>query len=132
MARGTGRGLDRRSVKDWFSGLSFELQEAVLADFEAVFQASKAERISALEDELAKLRNGAAEPARPVGRRVGRPRNAAPRKRVSEKKGVKIPPKYADDKGNTWAGRGVYPVWVRDYLKKRGNKLDDLLIAKTG
>lgn len=123
--------LDRRGVKDWFLGLSFDMQEAVLADFEAAFAVSKAERISALESELNKLRNGSAAPVRTATGRPGRPPRAQAKTRTSEKKGVKVPPKYADKEGNTWAGRGVYPVWIRDYLKKRGNKLEDLLIAKT-
>jgi len=111
--------IDRREVKSWFSGLSFEVQQSVLDDFEAAFQASKEQRIGALEKELARLRGRKQQ--------VG---STAPKKAVSPKKGVKVPPKYRDANGNTWAGRGVQPTWLREYLKKRGNKLEDLLIKK--
>jgi DNA-binding protein H-NS len=111
--------IDRREVKNWFAGLSFEAQQSVLDDFEATFQASKEQRIGALEKELATLRG-----RKPEGGTV------PPKRGSSPKKGVKVPPKYRDANGNTWAGRGVQPTWLRDYLKKRGNKLEDLLIKK--
>lgn len=124
------RSLDRRAVKEWFSELDFNAQEAVLGDFQSSFTSSKAERISVLESELAKLKNGSAAAARPTPTRVGRPPKAETTKRVAANKGVKVPPKYRDKDGNTWAGRGAQPRWLVAYLKKRGNKLDDLLIAK--
>jgi len=115
------RGMDRRGVKDWFSGLTFEVQQSVLQDFSQLVEFSKSERISALEKELASLR-GAGGSVK--GGRVSKP---------SSKKGVSIAPKYKDPVSeNTWAGRGMQPVWVREYLKKRGTKLDDLLIDKKG
>jgi DNA-binding protein H-NS len=111
--------IDRREVKSWFSGLSFEVQQSVLDDFEAAFNASKEQRISALERELASLRGKKPESGASSAKKAGSP-----------KKGVKVPPKYRDANGNTWAGRGVQPTWLREYLKKRGNKLEDLLIRK--
>lgn len=113
------RSIDRRGVKDWFAGLNFELQKSVLDDFASTYEASKEKRISALETELAALRGG----------RSGA--EAKPGPKPSSKKGVKVPPKYVDKAtGKTWAGRGVQPAWVQDHLKRRGAKLDDLLIAK--
>lgn len=137
MAKAT-RAFDMRGVKDWFAGLSFEVQEKVLGDLGETFNSSKEERISALEEELSALRGGGAPKRR--GRPAGSKRSpsssssasngTASKRRTSSKKGVKVAPKYADGKGNTWAARGVYPVWIREYLKKRGNKLEDLLIKK--
>ena len=46
------------------------------------------------------------------------------------RKGRKVPPKYRDRRsGETWAGRGAQPVWLREKLKK-GAKLDDFLIER--
>jgi DNA-binding protein H-NS len=42
-------------------------------------------------------------------------------------KGRKIPAKYQDDQGNTWAGRGARPKWLVGALKK-GKKLDSFLV----
>ena len=117
------KALDLRAVKDWFSGLSFEAQETVLKDLSHSLESSKEARISALEGELKKLRGGNGRAAAPAKATRGR-------RGPSPKIGSKVPPKYKDGQGNTWAGRGAQPVWLREYLKKRGNKLDDLLIAK--
>jgi DNA-binding protein H-NS len=45
-------------------------------------------------------------------------------------KGRKIPAKYRDKSGNTWAGRGAQPVWLREKLKA-GAKLEDFAVQKT-
>jgi DNA-binding protein H-NS len=52
------------------------------------------------------------------------------RGRGSAMKGRKVPAKYRDKEGNTWAGRGAQPVWLREKLKA-GAKLEDLAVAKT-
>jgi len=39
-------------------------------------------------------------------------------------KGRKVAVKYRDRSGNTWAGRGAQPVWLRAQLKA-GAKLED-------
>jgi DNA-binding protein H-NS len=43
-----------------------------------------------------------------------------------------VPPKYRNpkDPSQTWAGRGLQALWLRDALKS-GKKLDSFLIAKT-
>src|SRR6516164_1449049 len=46
-------------------------------------------------------------------------------------KGRKVPIKYRDRTGNTWAGRGAQPVWLREKLKA-GAKLQDFAVHKTG
>jgi DNA-binding protein H-NS len=50
--------------------------------------------------------------------------------RGSAMKGRKVPIKYRDKAGNTWAGRGAQPVWLREKLKA-GAKLEDFAVQKT-
>jgi len=45
-------------------------------------------------------------------------------------KGRKVPPKYRNPSGETWAGRGVRPRWLVAAIKG-GKKLDDFLIDKS-
>jgi DNA-binding protein H-NS len=52
------------------------------------------------------------------------------RGRQSSMKGRKVPIKYRDKAGNTWAGRGAQPVWLREKLKA-GAKLEDFAVQKT-
>ena len=52
------------------------------------------------------------------------------RGRQSSMKGRKVPVKYRDKEGNTWAGRGAQPVWLREKLKA-GAKLQDFAVQKT-
>src|SRR5262245_11616295 len=53
------------------------------------------------------------------------------RGRGSSRKGKKVPPKYRDRSGNTWAGRGAKPRWLVAAIKE-GKKLEDFSIEKTG
>ena len=50
--------------------------------------------------------------------------------RGSSLKGRKVAVKYRDKSGNTWAGRGAQPVWLREKLKA-GAKLEDFAVHKT-
>jgi DNA-binding protein H-NS len=45
-------------------------------------------------------------------------------------KGKKVPPKYRDTSGNTWAGRGAKPRWLVAAIKD-GKKLEDFAVEKT-
>jgi H-NS histone family len=54
----------------------------------------------------------------------------ARRGRGSAMKGRKVPAKYRDREGNTWAGRGAQPVWLREKLKA-GAKLEEFAVQKT-
>jgi DNA-binding protein H-NS len=45
-------------------------------------------------------------------------------------KGKKVPIKYRDKEGNTWAGRGAQPVWLREKLKA-GAKIEDFAVQST-
>jgi DNA-binding protein H-NS len=49
--------------------------------------------------------------------------------RGSRMKGRKVAVKYRDDSGNTWAGRGAQPVWLRGKLKA-GAKLEDFAVGE--
>lgn len=73
------------------------------------------QKASQLEGQLSRL-----------GGEIGTPR----RGRLSGLKGRKVPAKYRDKEGNTWAGRGAQPVWLRDKLKA-GAKLEDFAVEKT-
>src|SRR6478752_1076855 len=55
---------------------------------------------------------------------------AAGRGRGGSLKGKKVPPKYRDTSGNTWAGRGAKPRWLVAAIKE-GKKLEDFAIEKT-
>lgn len=48
---------------------------------------------------------------------------------ASKAAGDAAAPKYADDAGNTWSGRGPRPRWVKDALAS-GKSLNDLLAPK--
>ena len=50
--------------------------------------------------------------------------------RGSSLKGKKVPAKYRDRAGNTWAGRGARPRWLVAAIKE-GKKLEDFSIEKT-
>ena len=44
-------------------------------------------------------------------------------------RGRKVPVKYRDRSGNTWAGRGAQPVWMTEAIKK-GAKRENFLVMK--
>jgi DNA-binding protein H-NS len=73
------------------------------------------QKAAELEEQLSKLGGEV---------RVGR------RGRRSAMKGRKVAVKYRDKEGNTWAGRGAQPVWLREKLKA-GAKLEDFAVQKT-
>ena len=56
--------------------------------------------------------------------------NVARGMRESKLKGMKVAPKYRDASGNTWAGRGATPRWLKAAIKE-GGRLEDFLIEKT-
>jgi DNA-binding protein H-NS len=43
-------------------------------------------------------------------------------------KGTKVKPKYRGPEGETWAGRGATPRWMRAAMKATGKKRDAFLI----
>ena len=74
-----------------------------------------AHRAALLREELSKL-----------GRQIG----SKGKVRGSSLKGRKVPVKFRDRSGNTWAGRGAQPRWLREKLKA-GAKLEDFDVHKT-
>jgi DNA-binding protein H-NS len=75
---------------------------------------------STLEKQLAALGGSIAS----IGGKVGRGG------RGSTLKGKKVAPKYRGPDGETWAGRGATPRWLRAAIKG-GKKLESFLIDKS-
>jgi DNA-binding protein H-NS len=50
--------------------------------------------------------------------------------RGSKLKGMKVAAKYRGPDGDTWAGRGATPRWLKAAIKE-GKKAEDFLIEKT-
>jgi len=70
-----------------------------------------------LKKELSALGESVATVGRPMLRRGITP-------------GTKVPPKYRGPNGETWAGRGGTPVWMKEALKNGKNR-EDFLIGKS-
>jgi DNA-binding protein H-NS len=75
-----------------------------------------------LEKQLAALGGSIASIGGKAGRGGGR---------GSALKGKKVAPKYRGPDGDTWAGRGATPMWLKAATKGTGKKIDDFLIEKT-
>jgi DNA-binding protein H-NS len=61
--------------------------------------------------------------------RLGLGTGSTRKARGSSLKGRKAPVKYRDRSGNTWAGRGAQPIWLREKLKG-GAKLEDFAVHR--
>jgi DNA-binding protein H-NS len=98
-----------------------------LLSVEALFKlrdevaAALGQKAEALKKELASLDADYAE--------VGRIAVYGNKKRGSLQ-GRKVPIKYRDKAGNTWAGRGAQPRWLTAAIKA-GAKRDDFLVDKS-
>jgi DNA-binding protein H-NS len=98
-----------------------------LLSVEALFQlrddvaAALSRKAEALKKELAAIGSDYAE----VGRIA-----VYGKKRGGSVKGRKVPIKYRDKAGNTWAGRGAQPRWLTAAIKA-GAKRDDFLVDKS-
>jgi DNA-binding protein H-NS len=88
------------------------------------------EALIKLRDEIGKVLNQRAVQLQSQLSRLGGEMGAGRRGRGSSMKGRKVPIKYRDKEGNTWAGRGAQPVWLREKIKA-GAKLDDFAVEKT-
>ena len=87
------------------------------------------EQLLQLRDEVGKeLNRKSTELQRQLARLGGE--IASSRGRGGSLKGKKVPPKYRDKSGNTWAGRGAKPRWLVAAIKE-GKKLEDFAIEKT-
>ena len=70
-----------------------------------------------LRENVEKALSGRAKELQDQLSRLGRASGFRNRGRGSSLKGQKVPIKYRDRSGNTWAGRGAQPVWLREKLK---------------
>lgn len=79
--------------------------------------------INALEKRMAELSKYSDKPAPiPANRPVTGSKGS---KKPSKRKGKKAPAKFRDPKtGNSWSGRGLTPVWLRDYESNGGKRAD--------
>jgi hypothetical protein len=83
-----------------------------------------------LRDQIGKVLAERADELRGQLSRLGGGIGIMRKGRRSSLKGRKVPIKYRDRSGNTWAGRGARPVWLRERIKA-GAKLADFAVDKT-
>src|SRR5215831_9338351 len=83
-----------------------------------------------LRDEIAEILAHRAALLREELSKLGHQIGSKGKVHASSLKGRKVPVKFRDRSGNTWAGRGAQPTWLRDKLKA-GAKLDDFAVHKT-
>jgi DNA-binding protein H-NS len=82
-----------------------------------------------LRDEVGKVLSQKAAQLEEQLSMLGGEVGTARRGRGSAMKGRKVAVKYRDKEGNTWAGRGAQPVWLREKLKA-GAKLEDFVVQQ--
>ena len=83
-----------------------------------------------LREDIGKVLSGKVDQLKTQLSLLGGEVDTGQRGRRSGMKGRKVPAKYRDKEGNTWAGRGAQPVWLREKLKA-GAKLEDFGVQKT-
>jgi H-NS histone family len=88
------------------------------------------EALLKLRDDVGKVLSQKAVQLEEQLSKLGGEASSGRRGRGSGLKGKKVPAKYRDKEGNTWAGRGAQPVWLREKLKA-GAKLEDFAVQKT-
>jgi DNA-binding protein H-NS len=87
------------------------------------------EALLKLRDEVGKVLSQKAAQLEEQLSMLGGEVGTARRGRRSAMKGRKVAVKYRDKEGNTWAGRGAQPVWLREKLKA-GAKLEDFAVQR--
>jgi DNA-binding protein H-NS len=88
------------------------------------------EQLMQLRDDVGKELNRKAVELRDQLARLGGEVGPSRGRGGSALRGKKVPPKYRDRSGNTWAGRGARPRWLVAAIKE-GKRLEDFLIEKT-
>ena len=86
--------------------------ESLLLQAQELREKEKAAAIADIRAKMAEFDLSMADISGTKPARSGRERGSAKRRT----KGVKLPPKYADDQGNTWSGRGIKPRWLQQAL----------------
>ena len=89
--------------------------------------AMSVEALLKLRDDIGKVLNQRAVQLQSQLSRLGG--EIGNRGRRSSMKGRTVPVKYRDKEGNTWAGRGAQPVWLREKIKA-GAKLENFAVEK--
>jgi DNA-binding protein H-NS len=102
-----------KRTKTVLAGMDFESLVELRREVEQRLQ----EHRRTLESQLASMGGAIASLAGGSGRRASM-------------KGKKVPPKYRGTDGETWAGRGATPRWLKAALKE-GKKIEDFLVDKT-
>ena len=87
------------------------------------------EALLKLRDDIGKALSRKAGELQDQLSRLGSQIGGTKRSRRGSLKGRKAPIKYRDRSGNTWAGRGAQPVWLREKLKA-GAELEDFAVDK--
>jgi DNA-binding protein H-NS len=114
MAKKRKKQIARKQKKQNLAGMEFE---ALMALRNQVDEALSGHR-SILEKQLSALGSSAGSLGR--GARSGR---------RSRFRGRKVAPKYRSPQGETWAGRGATPRWLKAAIKS-GKKAENFLIEK--
>jgi DNA-binding protein H-NS len=83
-----------------------------------------------LRDDVGRVLSQKADQLKDQLSRLGGEVGNGRRGRRGSLKGRKVAIKYRDRSGNTWAGRGAQPVWLREKLKA-GAKLEDFAVQRT-
>ena len=92
-----------------------------LIDLRKQIEATLVSQRSTLERQLEALGSSIAS----IGGKVARSG------RGSALKGKKVAPKYRGPDGETWAGRGATPRWLKAATKGTGKNIEDFLIDKS-
>jgi DNA-binding protein H-NS len=82
-----------------------------------------------LRDDIGRILSHKAAELRDQLSRLGDKTGYKARGRRSSLRGRKVAIKYRDKSGNTWAGRGAQPIWLREKLKA-GAKRETLLFKR--
>ena len=114
MAKKRKKQIARKQKKQNLAGMEFE---ALMALRNQVDEALSGHR-SILEKQLSALGSSVGSLGRGV--RSGR---------RSRLRGRKVAPKYRSPQGETWAGRGATPRWLKAAIKS-GKKAENFLIEK--
>jgi DNA-binding protein H-NS len=88
------------------------------------------EQLLKLRDDVERVLSDKADQLKDQLTRLGGEVTTGRRGRGSAMKGRKVPVKYRDKEGNTWAGRGAQPRWLREKLKA-GARIEDFAVEKT-
>jgi DNA-binding protein H-NS len=116
VAKKRKKQIARKRKKQNLTGLDFEGLMNLRNQIDEALTGYR----STLERQLAALGSSVAS----LGGKVARGM------RGSMLKGRKVAPKYRSPEGDTWAGRGATPRWLKAAIKE-GKKLEDFAIEKT-